>query len=177
MFDLAPIGSRRIDVCGQRIDVCRQVDALLPAGPRPCPVCLTSLPRSTIWRRGSMIRRFAFITLRAKGEARSICKRALGGRPAHPRAGRLCLAMGQADRAASGKRAAGLSQIETRGRLATSREAVPTDIRFAPTSGGKADVPGDQGRANNGHCHLFDDFVRTGEQGRRHGETDCFRRF
>ena len=42
-------------------------------------LCLMSLPRSTIWRRGSMIRRVAVITLRAKGEARSVSKRAPGG--------------------------------------------------------------------------------------------------
>ena len=29
------------------------------------------------------------------------------------------------------------------------------DVRFAPTSGGKADVPGGPSRANNCHCAVF----------------------
>ena len=41
------------------------------ANRHPGPVRLTSLPRSTIWRHGSMLRRVAFTILLAKGEVRS----------------------------------------------------------------------------------------------------------
>ena len=56
-------------------------------------MCLTSRHRSTIWRRGSMIRRVAFIILRAQaGEKPAANASGLWeGRSARPRADRLCL--------------------------------------------------------------------------------------
>ena len=56
------------------------------------------------------------------------------------------------------------------------RSHSPINVRFAPTSGGKADVPGDPSRAKpgSGLC-LLDHLVRTGEKGCRNLDTEQFR--